>query len=131
MKRPRTSVKKEQKIRSQPWSLSQPLFMGRASAGRERRKVKNMTTAFTTPAVSGHWKSKRSKATLFTFLAPRSCCSLTRQKPSSIPPQMRNIKSTLRKVSMSLFMMTVGDASKATGARFGLYKFLNMDRKRM
>jgi len=112
MKRPRMRVKKEQKTSSQPWSLSQPRFMGIASAGSERRKVRNITMALTTPAVSGHWKSRMSNATFCTFFAPRSCCSLTRQKPSSSPAAERNRKSTLRKVSMSLFMVTVVYASK-------------------
>lgn len=51
MKSPRMRVKKEQKTSSQPWSLSQPRFIGSARAGRERRKVRNMITALTTPAV--------------------------------------------------------------------------------
>lgn len=50
MKSPRTRVKNEQKTSSQPWSLSQPRFIGSARAGREMRKVRNMIIALTTPA---------------------------------------------------------------------------------
>jgi hypothetical protein len=41
------------------------------------------------------------------FFTPRSCCSLTRQKPNSIPADARKRKLMLKKVSMSLFMMAV------------------------
>ena len=51
MNRPRMRVKKAQKTVMKPWSLSQPRFVGRARAGREIRKVMNMNTALTMPAV--------------------------------------------------------------------------------
>jgi len=120
MKSPRMRVKKEQKTSSQPWSLSQPRFMGMARAGSERRKVRNMTMALMTPAVRGHWKRRMSNATFCTFFAPRSCCSLTRQKPRRSPAAERNRKSTPRKVSMSLFMVTVVFTSKLPELREGM-----------